>query len=111
MSDPAFIGSRRGSDPDLNDRLREVFEALVEAHRDTAHPVGAETLAHRGIGPGERDDRLDGEGGIREEGDQTAHLQRGRRAVDGAVQIGVLIQENRFDGITSSLGRPSPDDS
>ncbi len=48
MSDPAFIGSRRGSDPDLNDRLRDVFEALVEAHRDTAHPVGAETLAHRG---------------------------------------------------------------
>ncbi len=47
MSDPAFIGSRRGSDPDLTGRLREVFEALVEVHRETAHPVGAEALARR----------------------------------------------------------------
>jgi len=47
MSRPTFIGSRRGSDPDLNERLREVFAALLEVHRETAHPVGAETLAHR----------------------------------------------------------------
>jgi len=47
MSQPAFIGNRSGSDPDLSARLREVFAALVEAHRETAHPVGAESLAHR----------------------------------------------------------------
>lgn len=47
MSQPACIGNRSGSDPDLNPRLREVFSALVEAHRATAHPVGAEALARR----------------------------------------------------------------
>jgi heat-inducible transcriptional repressor len=48
MSTPAFIGNRSGSDPDLNHRQRAVFSALVELHRDSAHPVGAETLAHHG---------------------------------------------------------------
>ena len=47
MSQPAFIGNRSGSDPDLSGRLRELFAALVEVHRETAHPVGAETLAQR----------------------------------------------------------------
>jgi heat-inducible transcriptional repressor len=47
MSQPAFIGNRSGSDPDLSGRLREVFAALVEVHREAAHPVGAEALAHR----------------------------------------------------------------
>jgi heat-inducible transcriptional repressor len=47
MSQPAVIGNRSDSDPDLNARLCEVFSALVQVHRETAHPVGAETLAHR----------------------------------------------------------------
>ena len=47
MSRPACIGNRSGSDPDLNPRLRQVFTALVETHRETARPVGAEVLAHR----------------------------------------------------------------
>jgi len=47
MSRPTFIGSRSGSDPELSARLRDVFSALVEVHRETAHPVGAETLAQR----------------------------------------------------------------
>ena len=45
MSHPAVIGNRSGSDPDLNARLREVLAALVEVHRESAHAVGAETLA------------------------------------------------------------------
>ena len=47
MSQPAVIGNRSGSDPDLNARLCEVFSALVQVHREIAHPVGAETLAQR----------------------------------------------------------------
>jgi len=47
MSHPAFVGNRSGSDPALNARLRSVFSALLEVHGKTAHPVGAETLAHR----------------------------------------------------------------
>jgi heat-inducible transcriptional repressor len=47
MSHPAFVGTRSGSDPPLNARLREVFSALLELHRETAHPVGSEALAHR----------------------------------------------------------------
>jgi heat-inducible transcriptional repressor len=47
MSQPAVIGNRSVSDPALSARLCEVFSALVEVHRESAHPVGAETLAHR----------------------------------------------------------------
>ncbi len=46
MSYPAFVGNPSGSDPPLNARLREVFSALLEMHRETAHPIGAESLAH-----------------------------------------------------------------
>ena len=41
MSQPAVIGNRSDSDPDLNARLCGVFSALVQVHRETAHPVGA----------------------------------------------------------------------
>ncbi len=48
MSQPAFVGSRNGSDPDLSPRQRAVLLTLVELHRASAHPVGAETLARQG---------------------------------------------------------------
>ncbi|MBI5708939.1 MAG: heat-inducible transcription repressor HrcA [Candidatus Eisenbacteria bacterium] len=45
MSQPAFPGSVSRSDPDLTDRQRQVFAALVMLHRRAAGPVGSETLA------------------------------------------------------------------
>lgn len=48
MSHPAFPGGLTREDPDLNERQREVFEALVRVHGLTARPVGSEALAHQG---------------------------------------------------------------
>lgn len=47
MSQPAFPGSVSRSDPDLTDRQRQVFAALVMLHRCCASPVGSETLAQQ----------------------------------------------------------------
>jgi heat-inducible transcriptional repressor len=46
MSHPAFPGAIIREDPDLTDRQREVFTALVTLHADSARPVGSEALAH-----------------------------------------------------------------
>jgi heat-inducible transcriptional repressor len=48
MSQPAFPGHLTPEDPDLSDRQRRVFAALVELHAATARPVGSETLARDG---------------------------------------------------------------
>jgi heat-inducible transcriptional repressor len=45
MSHPAFPGSPNHTDPDLGERPRQVFAALVELHGRTAVPVGSESLA------------------------------------------------------------------
>ena len=45
MSPLALPGRISREDPDLNDRLREVFVALVRLHGATARPVGSESLA------------------------------------------------------------------
>jgi heat-inducible transcriptional repressor len=47
MSHPAFPGSVGREDPDLTDRQREVFIALVTLHGGSARPVGSEALAHQ----------------------------------------------------------------
>src|SRR5437867_930384 len=47
MSHPAFPGVVSREDPDLTDRQREVFTALVTLHGGSARPVGSETLAHQ----------------------------------------------------------------
>jgi heat-inducible transcriptional repressor len=47
MSQPAFPGRLNREDPDLSDRHREVFGALVELHERTARPVSSEALARR----------------------------------------------------------------
>ena len=47
MSHPAFPGAVSREDPELTDRQREVFVALVTLHGDSARPVGSESLAHR----------------------------------------------------------------
>jgi heat-inducible transcriptional repressor len=47
MSHPAFPGRLNLSDPDLGERHRRVFAALVTLHGRTAHPVGSEALAAR----------------------------------------------------------------
>ncbi|HYM82248.1 MAG TPA: heat-inducible transcriptional repressor HrcA [Candidatus Limnocylindria bacterium] len=47
MSQPAFLGGLSQEDPDLSERLRQVFLALVHAYGSTARPVGSETLARR----------------------------------------------------------------
>ena len=45
MPSLAVPGRLSREDPDLNDRLRDVFMALVRLHGDTARPVGSESLA------------------------------------------------------------------
>ena len=46
MSHPAFPGGVSREDPELTDRQRDVFVALVTLHGDSARPVGSEALAH-----------------------------------------------------------------
>ena len=46
MSEPAVPGRLSREDPDLTERQRAVFAALVELHGRTARPVGSEALAH-----------------------------------------------------------------
>jgi heat-inducible transcriptional repressor len=46
MSEPAVPGRLSREDPDLTERQRGVFAALVELHGRTARPVGSEALAH-----------------------------------------------------------------
>lgn len=51
MSNPAFPGHLNPEDPDLTDRQRALFRALVVLHRASARPVGSETLAREaGVG-------------------------------------------------------------
>jgi len=45
MTSLAFPGGRSTEDPDLDDRLRDVFVALVTLHGETARPVGSEAIA------------------------------------------------------------------
>jgi heat-inducible transcriptional repressor len=47
MSHPAFPGAVNREDPELTDRQRQVFVALVTMHGDSARPVGSESLAQR----------------------------------------------------------------
>src|SRR5262245_44326738 len=47
MSHPAFPGGVSREDPELTDRQREVFIALVTLHGDSARPVGSEALAQQ----------------------------------------------------------------
>lgn len=47
MSEVAFPGGLSRGDPDLSDRLRDVFGAVVQLHGRMARPVGSETLAHQ----------------------------------------------------------------
>jgi len=50
MSHPAFLGAVSREDPDLTDRQRDVFIALVTLHEGSARPVGSESIAqHAGI--------------------------------------------------------------
>src|SRR5690348_13505714 len=48
MSEPAVPGRLSREDPDLTERQREVFTALVALHGRTARPVGSEALARTG---------------------------------------------------------------
>jgi len=48
MDPIALPGRLHPEDPDLNDRLRCVFDALVRLHGATARPVGSESLAREG---------------------------------------------------------------
>ena len=51
MSQPAFPGSLSPGDPDLTERQRQVFAALVRLYESSARPVGSELLAqHQGLG-------------------------------------------------------------
>ncbi len=47
MSTLALPGRMSREDPDLNDRLREVFEALLRLHGTSARPVGSESIARQ----------------------------------------------------------------
>lgn len=50
MSHPTFLGAVSREDPELTDRQRDVFIALVTLHGDSARPVGSESIAqHAGI--------------------------------------------------------------
>src|SRR5262245_65703486 len=44
MSHPAFSGGASREDPELTERQRRIFLALVEMHRRTARPVSSEAL-------------------------------------------------------------------
>lgn len=51
MSDPTIPGRLSAADPDLNDRQRAVFAALVALHGRNARPVSSERIARsHGIG-------------------------------------------------------------
>ena len=51
MSHPAFSGGTSREDPELTERQRRIFLALVEMHRRTARPVSSETLLREtGVG-------------------------------------------------------------
>lgn len=45
MSHPAFLGAVNREDPELTERQRDVFVALVTLHGDSARPIGSEALA------------------------------------------------------------------
>src|SRR5262249_59881946 len=47
MPHPASPGGASHADPDLTDRQREVFVALVTLHGESARPVGSESLAQQ----------------------------------------------------------------
>jgi heat-inducible transcriptional repressor len=47
MSHPSFPGGLSQGDPDLGERLRRVFAALVTLYGEQAHPVGSEALAQQ----------------------------------------------------------------
>ena len=47
MSEPAFPGRLSREDPDLSERQRQVFAALLTLHGRSARPVGSETLAQQ----------------------------------------------------------------
>src|SRR5262245_46385460 len=47
MSSPAYPGHPRREDPDLSERQRSVFAALVTLHNHSARPVGSETLGQQ----------------------------------------------------------------
>src|SRR5213594_551121 len=49
MSEPAFPGRLSREDPDLSERQRQVFQALVTLHGRSARPVGSETLAQQPV--------------------------------------------------------------
>lgn len=49
MSEPSFPGSVNRDDPDLGERLRQVFRAAVELHRHSAQPVSSDALARHGV--------------------------------------------------------------
>ena len=44
MSDAAFPGAPRGEDPDLTERQRRVFAALIDLYGRTAQPVSSESI-------------------------------------------------------------------
>src|SRR5258705_11157125 len=46
MSEPSLPGRLSREDPDLTERQRGVFSALIELHGRTARPVSSESLAH-----------------------------------------------------------------
>jgi heat-inducible transcriptional repressor len=45
MSEIAIPGGARREDPDLSERQRHIFMALLELHRRTGHPVGSDALS------------------------------------------------------------------
>jgi heat-inducible transcriptional repressor len=47
MSQPAIPGRLTGTDPDLTERQREIFTALVRLHGASARPVASETLTQQ----------------------------------------------------------------
>jgi len=49
MESYAVPGRLSREDPDLSERQRELFLALVRLHEDSARPVGSESLAQAGI--------------------------------------------------------------
>jgi transcriptional regulator of heat shock response len=90
MSHPAVIGNRSGSDPHLNARLREVLAALVEVHRETAHAVGAETLARAAMAGWSRAGSV-----LRAVESRTPLDRLMARSVEGQVAVRVGVDEDR----------------
>ncbi|MFN8588009.1 MAG: hypothetical protein U0704_09440 [Candidatus Eisenbacteria bacterium] len=48
MFDTVFPGRRLAGDPELSERQRAVFAALLRLHGDAARPAGAERIAREG---------------------------------------------------------------